>query len=361
MAHPPQHFTMRNLFIIICCSYFLISCQNQKPKDNSICEKFELESFKICDMSNESCEIISHDSMLFAAPSIIRIVTENLLAIKDMKNKENVICFINPVTRQYKKTLSTGKSTKEIIYISSIWCQNSSLYVYDDTGKILKIDCNPNTLETKISLFNRIKSQGIEVAPMLNGLYLMEHTEGRYQIISSDGEAIDTVGIFPTEEYPKDVKIINAACQVDMATSPDTTHIVCTNRDWNKIEIFTGKGKMEHYLSGPIEIDAKIEKVEFPGGAYSVMQKPGYSVFYGSSTSTKGFMVGYIGKKNLEKQKNGFNTILSFDWNGKPKNRYIFNQNITHFDYDEKTKSIYCIVENERSYEIVKYVLNNEE
>ena len=140
------------------CMTTLFGCQNKSFDDGSTWEKFDLNSFELCDMSNERYEIVSPDSIDFANPTNIRIVSDNLLAVEDTKKKESVICFLNPLTHEYTKTLSTGKSTSEVVHISNIWAQNKSLHCYESTGKILKLECNPNTFETKTSLMSCIST-----------------------------------------------------------------------------------------------------------------------------------------------------------------------------------------------------------
>lgn len=340
------------------CMTTLFGCQNKSFDDGSTWEKFDLNSFELCDMSNERYEIVSPDSIDFANPTNIRIVSDNLLAVEDTQKKESVICFLNPLTHEYTKTLSTGKSTSEVVHISNIWGQDKSLHCYESTGKILKLECNPNTFETKTSLIAKMQPQAMRVSPMKNGNYLMQHFEGRYQISTSGNQIIDTIGQFPVDEIPSDLKEINLACQVDMATSPDLNHIVCANRYWNKIEIYSGDGEDEHFLSGPIEVNAKVEKFNFPGGAYTVYQNPSYSIYHCVSATKKGFMVGYIGAKSKDYQQDGVTIILSFDWDGNPKKMYKFGHLIKHFDFDEESKSLYCIVQNEEKSKIIKYILN---
>lgn len=335
--------------------FSLTSCQE---RDTLTWEQFDLSSFQVCDMTEASYEVVSPDSINLAEGSGIQIVSDNLLAILDRKNKENVLCFLNPSTQQFAKTLSTGKSTKEVTYPTNIWSQDKSLFCYDVTGKILKIDCNPGTLETDISLVTKAKAQGMAVAPMAQGQYLMEHCEARYLILSPEGQGIDTIGVFPTEDYPEGEQAINSACQVEMATAPNLKHVVCVNRDWNKIEIYSGQGKNEHFLSGPIEIDAKIKRIDIPTGAYMLYQSPGYTFFRGVCTSNQGFMVGYIGLKEEDYHYEGVHTILSFDWNGKPLKMYTFKQGLTRFDYDAQSKSLFCIVQQDDKCEIIKYALN---
>ena len=244
---------------------------NTDTNNNSIhWENFTLSSFEKIDMTYKRGETVSPDSMDMHRPHIMRILSDRLIAIKDDKIKGKLLWILNLDNKKYIQTLYKGKSSTESNYIENMWTSDSSLFCCDDVGKILKIECNRQTMETNISLATKISPQSINATPMEMDKYLVEHIYGRYQVTNLNGDVLDTIGVFPTDQIPKEIETPNLACQVEMATAPNKKHIICANRYWNKLEIYSGNGETEHLLSGPIKIDSKITKKELSGNAYTI-------------------------------------------------------------------------------------------
>lgn len=348
--------------LFLCMLYtmcFFTSCRGEEVEKVI---KFSFEDFDTIRISSVQVYNETYNVPLFT-PLSIKVVSDSLIVILDSKLEEHFLTIVNTKNANVSYALGKGNGSEEALYIRNMYKKNDYVICYDKSGKVLSVKIDPKTLKSNIQRLTKLRTEAMFVCPTSDNGYLEESETCRYSRTDSQGNKLDEVGVFPVQKTPSGVAPVNAVFPVSMGLSPNLNYIVSANQFWNKIELYDGIGSYKKILSGPMEDDSDIQKRELPFG-HIFVTNPSYLVFQDVCVQNEGFMVGYIGldRRKVSKDKGallkGFNRIMTFDVSGKPLKMAEFDHYIQCFDYNTKTKELFCVVEIDSEYKIIKYVIN---
>ena len=176
--------------------------------------------------------------------------------------------------------------------------------------------------------------------------------------LDSTGRELKRYHTFPEIKLPADtLAISNVMVQSDLSVSPNGERIVMICKSFPYIQIFGGGDGEDIVLKGPTDLDVEIVAKETPYGSYFA-QDPMVFMYESVSAGDDSFFVGYNGvePKTEEDFGSGINSLLEFEWTGKPLRRIFFEKDIVAFDIDFKNKLIYTL-ENDPEPAIYRYNL----
>lgn len=324
--------------------------------------EYTLNEFKANQISANQSVTMGNDSLTIGNPASIGILSNGIVVVLDTQLKDHFLTFYNMQNTRFAHAIGKGMNPKEAVYIRSIQVQGDSVLCYDRAGKILSLKIDPSTMNVRILPLANVRRDALYAYQTADCGYLMDSETARYQRTDSKGAVLEEVGIFPVQKVPSGIAPNNSVFPVSVETSPDKKHIVCANQIWNKIELYDGLGHNARVLSGPKTDDSDIQKRELPFG-HMFVTSPSYLTFQNVCPQKDGFMVGYVGMDRKTAKETGaltmgFNQILTFAWNGKPLHLLSFDHYIKCFDYNDKTKELICIAENNGKNQIIKYDLS---
>ena len=128
----------------------------------------------------------------------------------------------------------------------------------------------------------------------------------------------------------------------------DGKRIVVTNLITDQIEIYDGQGDLVKLIKGPDHFDPDVvdlSKGNMTSYGYGEKARTAYVFPLAKKNS---FWAKYYGTTFDEIDSGPKSTVmLSFDWDGKPLDKYIIQANIVNFDVDESRGLIYGIIMTE--------------
>ena len=336
----------------------LVACQPKQEQEVTP-TKYTLDDFSVKEIPSSNATVISPDSMVLSSPSDLSLIYDSILVMPSTRTTDNALWLLNVKNKEYRKALTIGNGPSEVNELKYLWKTGNTLHACDKTGKVLTIEVNPADLSTHVSKEANLEVNLYALCTMSDGNYLTCGREDRYHIVDRHDSLLAKTGVFPVNEVPSGDRITYMNFSVEMKASPNLDHIVCANHKWNKIEIYDAKGKLKHWLDGPIDVTSDIVTHQIPNTPVSfVMIEPNYTFFRCAHTSDKGFMVSYDGTEFVPRSGQrsvGYNNILTFDWSGRPQQIYHFEQPFWNFAYDDKTKTFYMVIETNDEYKIIQY------
>ncbi len=352
------------IFVSALCVSMLIvsSCDTTGSKKGA--RSYDLSSFDAVDLSAIEPERVSPPEMILGMPFEICMVSDSILAFKDIRIGNRQLWLLNVNNGKSAQTLYYGNGPKECLGVSNIWKDNGYLFAggfYD--RKVLKIGINPDSLTSDIECIAEIPDDFLRVITLSDSCLLyapISIPDVRYLLARMDGSVIDTVGIFNLKDRVEEgLRPANHMFQMQMAFSPDKRYMVAPNIDWPMIEIYTTVSFNETIvLEGPVKTDSRIIERVSASGMIGYPQKPGWSMFRGLTSCNDGFVVGFVGRelKNIEDYNKGPESLLLFDWEGNPTKKIDFGREIVDFTIDFKSMTLYALV-NDPEPMVVKYAL----
>ena len=335
----------------------LTACQ-QGAQDGYL-STYTLDDFSVKEISQDKGTVISPKEMYISSCSKACLIYDSILAILDNRKTDYAVWLFNVKSQAYAQTLTIGNGPTEVNELRNLWQTGNTLHACDKTGKVLTIEVNPADLSTNVSKEAKLDVNLFALCTMSDGSYLTCGTKDRYRIVDCRDSLLGKVGVFPVNEVPSGQAIVNDFFMVEMKASPDRNHIVCANHRWNKIEIYDGKGNLERWLSGPIDVTSDIVMHMIPNTQIGyILFEPDYTFFLHAQALDNGFMVSYDDTESVpgsDKKPVGYYDILTFDWNGKPQTRYHFEQPFWTFAYDDNSHTMYMVIETDGEYQIIQY------
>ena len=131
----------------------------------------------------------------------------------------------------------------------------------------------------------------------------------------------------------------------------DGKRIVIPNELTDRIEIYDGQGDLIRLVRGPDHFDPDVVKISKGNMiSYNPGEKYRYAYLY-PVAKEGGFWAIYYGASYEEcmalDAENRFTSILSFDWDGNPLDKYIIPADVRFFGVDESRGLIYGIIMTE--------------
>lgn len=342
-----------------------VGCRQQHSVSERGNHMFELDDFVNIELSGSDTILTSPESDFLGIVKEIRVVNDSIIAISQARSDKNVILY-NLNSGQSQVANYRGLGPFEINNVGSISVDSCGRLIMAGMfdGKLISAtwndSCGSNAL---IELLPSPKEDCMKIIAYTKSGYLGLSTpphRRRILLLDSDGQIVDSLGSFPSVELPDSVYPTNFQFQSDFAFSPTHNKVVIVNKSWNEIGIYSiEESRDELSLSGPVFPELKMKQFGMPG-AMGQSPSPLWFLFSGVCATDKACAIGYIGvevKKDADFDRQ-INSILEFDWDGKPMRRFLLPHEAYAFDIDFSNNVIYSI-ENRPDPTLVKYVISH--
>ena len=157
-------------------------------------------------------------------------------------------------------------------------------------------------------------------------------------------------GYYRTESMTFPEEINWHAFDGKLVVRDDGKRMAVANLVTDQIEIYDGQGELIRLVKGPDHFDPDVMKTSQGGfGVFGYGEKAREAHIF-PLAKKNGFWSIYSGKAVYREQSNSsdkFKVILSFDWDGKPLDKYIIQADVVNFDVDESRGLIYGIIMTE--------------
>lgn len=353
---------MKKILTISCISFWIISActPSNSQQDKSESKVIELEQFSAIDLS-DSGSIVTDDADKLGAVNSIEVVDDGLIAICQNRPDAHVTLY-DAKTDSSLTVVARGGGPLEMLRVSSISRDaNSNLWLVGLMDrKVMKAKYKDSNEAMSVELTFKLPEDCLRGVTDGKGGIIALPTglrQSRLITLDSNGQVTDSMGSYPNVEIPADVKPNNLIFQSDIAYSPATNKIALACMSWNYINIVDRETKKTIELMLPIDAPIAFERFEM-GGAVSYNPKPLWLMFSGVKVTPESFLVGYIGAKVESPEDFGkqVNSILEFDWSGKPLRMFKFANDVVTFSISGDGKTLYT-VENNPDPVLYKYQL----
>lgn len=349
---------IRTFLSVLLCS-IMFGCVD-KTQSDMIGQKFKLDDFK--EVALGRGERLTDDPEILGVSKEIRVVSDSVIAISKLRSPISIAMY-NIRKNSYKNVIRKGIGPDEILNVTSMsrdGAGNVWLAGYGDR-KVVKANWdsqeeNRATIEIMPSPEDELYKAVTDSRGGLIGLPTF-FRESRVLLIDSCGFAIDSLGSFPKIEMADSIKPTNLIFQADLAYSPKVNKIVLSNKSVNEINIYSPEDKETKKLIGPVQAEIAVKSND-AGFGYVMSLTPLWLMFSGVTASDDCFAVGYIGVeiKNQDDFQRESNSILEFDWDGRPLRRFVPENEFVAFDIDFENGYLYTI-ENRPEPELIRYKL----
>lgn len=170
--------------------------------------------------------------------------------------------------------------------------------------------------------------------------------EDRFYIIdrtTMEKKGVQNPNIIFTDQLP--ASILSILFDAKMTMKPDRSKVALAGSYLDAIEIFNTNGEILNTIKGPEEgfnfAFDQAKSLEMNILSTNADTKKAYV----NICSTNQYIYAlYSGKrKGEESNYNLGNCILVFDWDGKPIKKYLLDQELIHFDINEKEQRLYAV------------------
>ncbi|MCM1111000.1 MAG: TolB-like 6-bladed beta-propeller domain-containing protein [Clostridium sp.] len=337
---------------------FLTACSTADNTED-INRTINPDEFSAVDMAGKGV-ILTENPEILGIISGIEAINNSAIAICQNRQDAHVIIY-NPETDSAQTVIKRGDGPDEMLRVSTmstgpegtLWLSG----MMDKKVVSVRMDNGVAVTSPEFRLpedFLRGATDGN------NGIIGLPATrrDCRLARVDQSGQIVDTLGVFPSVESEAEVSPSNFMFQSDIAYLPETEKAVVVCKSWNFIDIVDTRKNETISLTWPLDEPIKLEKFEM-GAMVSYNPKPMWLMFSGVDVTPKSIFVGYIGKKveSPEDIDTYSKTILEFDWNGKPVNKYEFENGIVAFSVSADGNNLYT-VENDPDPIMYKYSLN---
>lgn len=308
---------------------------------------FTLDSFETITLP--AGETYGSDGLFLGDPHIIRVHPDGYLVVLDVRNTDQV-AIIDLATGRIQTSVKHGRGPNEMISVRDITVRDGDIWLSGMSDqKILRLAYDSQQRGFTPEPVCRTADQFLRAVPFTGDRILTlasASSENRFHLLGRDGVTRDTVGVFPASGHiAETAKPNNAIYQSDISVSPDGRHTAVVCRSLEYIDIYDADMNLTARMQGPQGIDPGIKVIGSDAGARFV-QDPMWFVFNDVVSDNDGFAVGYIGisPKTDADFDAGINTILTFDWKGRPQKAYKLESDAVSFDIDRRNGRMYCLV-----------------
>ena len=329
---------------------------NVTSDDNAI----SFDDFKEVDLSSRA-EVITDNPDILGIVTNVKVVNDSIIAITLHSSAEQVILY-NLKSGEKQAVVRRGEGPDEMLSVSSLSVlSGDTLWMSGMMDRKVMTACwNPAGSKALTELrFTGEEDLLRGVADGKGGVIGLpaRGDSVRLLVLDSNGNRTDSLGVFPAAAMPEGAMPNNFLFQADIAYCPENGRLAVSNRSWNEIEIYSLPTREPVVITIPI--DGKIEIVgQDRGMGVSYNPSPFWLISSGVSAMPDSFAVGYIGVmvKNDEDFMRHIGSLLEFDWEGKPKRRFMLGEEAVAFDFDSKNGYLYTI-ENRPEATLVRYKL----
>ena len=283
----------------------------------------------------------------------------NSVVLLSPRSGENLLTRFEFETGDKELFLSRGRGPQELLGVGDMYVTKDTLFVYDtNERKILNYLRTPaDTLAYGFSII--VDDYYHRIIPTPKGDYLgSPMKDARFKIISRNGDSGEAVGSFLPVKGPREA-VNSQALQTLIAFSPDGSHVCSAYQNADCIEFYDSDLNLKSRLIGP-ERHVPEVTVWRRGDWYGYSPKPYFKAFMGLCATEKVVFIGYVGyeRKSGDPEK-GLNSILTFDWDGNCKERYILPFELVGFDIDADNRLVGVTFDHEHP-QLVRFPLPDE-
>ena len=362
---------MKNLFFLITMCCVVISCSRKKP-DGSMPETKNItnEDFKEHRLAYEVLPIEMTDfvwtmSMLDTLAFFLSEGGEDLVPIYDLKNNRRVGGVIKKGLGPTEMThSSTRVQINAVKGFAAIYDGQQKLFMafpLDVLTRLAAGDTNraftpfvkfySEKFNFDISALDTNVFAGLAHPQPVMETQSLIYSDRRITFYDRQGKVTaEKGGYYRTPEIKLPEEMNFAAFSGRIINRDDGERIVIPNEDTDRIEIYDGQGNIIRLIKGPDYFNPDVVDVSkgnmigyLPGEksrtayAFPVAKKSGFwAIYYGLS------------HKELEgRSEDSPTTILSFDWDGNPLDKYIIPADVRFFDVDESRGLLYGMMMTE--------------
>ncbi len=309
---------------------------------------FTLDSFETVALSAGAGKTYGSDGLFLGDPHIIRVHPDGYLVVLDVSNTDQ-LTIIDLATGRIQTSVKHGRGPNETISVRDITVRDGDIWLSGlSDQKILRLVHDRQQRSFTPETVCRTADQFLRAVPFTEERILTlasASSDNRFHLLGRDGITRDTVGVFPVSGHiAETAKPNNAVYQSDISVAPDGRHTAVACRSLEYIDIYDADMNLQTRLQGPQGIDPAVKVIGTEAG-YRFVQDPLWFVFNDVVADNDGFAVGYIGisPKTDADFDAGINTILTFDWKGRPQNAYKLESDIVSFDIDRRNNKMYCL------------------
>lgn len=334
--------------MLSCMAVLVASCSNRGQSEAGTISNVEytFEDFETVQIDSLKGTLVS-DDVDFGFGADIKVINDSIIAVRVIRSPYQVV-LLNLSSGKKQTAVSTGAGPLEMIRVSSLSANDGVLWLLGSSdNKVMTATWSDTddmaTVTPKYVAKGRMLNGIVDSKGRVIGLP-MDPKNVRACITDTTGNITTTFGAFPAVEMPDSVSPDNSMFQSNIAYNAKYDKAIIANRSWNIIEIYDFADSTCLNLIGPDKMDSKIEVTTTPN-VMMFDQKPLWLYLSGVSAGSESFCVGYVGVKVTCKEdyQRKTNSILEFDYNGKPLRRYKFDNDLMSFDIDFKNRIIYTI------------------
>lgn len=335
----------------------LASCSNRQGGEVPV-ELYTLDDFETVEMKDSDAVAVNVPGLDLLRPYRMKYAGEGRLVLQDDAHPEGMLTIVDTRQDTVMYHVSKGRGPGEMLSIFQMSVKDGDIWLSGTQDrKVMRVSIDAGIVSDTTFI---MKDEFMKAVPFgeESVLALSSPFSGRrLDLMTLSGETCDSVKVFPVLKDSPDTPADNALFQSEIAVSPDSRHTAVACLSFEYIDIYDGKLKLTHRLSGPEAVAQKAELISVPIGKI-YRQKPNYKIHNCLVCNDKGFMVGYIGLELTDPSQLAAQarTILSFDWNGKPGKAYHFESELTCFDIDRENNILYGLVAADEPY-ILKWQL----
>jgi len=168
----------------------------------------------------------------------------------------------------------------------------------------------------------------------------------RFTFYDREGNIVSEKGSFyktPEMKFPDDLN--SFAFYGGLICRYDGKRIVVFNGATDQLEIYDDQADLIKLVKGPDYFVPDIVRIDKNKTTRISLGEKNRDSYLDSKAKEKSFWAVYSGhNSHTQGMENKETTILSFDWDGKPLDKYIIPAKITNFDVDEANGLLYGII-----------------
>lgn len=296
------------------------------------------------------------DSMM--SPMSLDLYHGLLLTI-DRKGKHRLKVFDPQTGRELQSTLRTGRGTHEMLQPWIISIQHDTCWVFDSMSK--KIIALHGQYQDSLSICRELfikENTGNMVVSMGDGGFLGTGHADSIQFFASythGGQLKDAFGAYP-EFIPyensntiEDVVFYNTIYSGRLGLSLEEEKIAYAYIKFNSIDIYDLKGQLLHRISGPENIDVKVNRASPREGTVLFDSQPKYLAYRQVKVGPKEIWASHSGVVLTRENYTEIipRKIYCFSWKGKILRELRFDIPINNYAIDWENERLYCLSEKD--------------
>lgn len=324
----------------------MASCGDKAKETKS---DYEIADFEEVSLKETDRTLIIDNVDVLGRAAGVKVLNDSVLSVRRIRSEFPVMLY-NIANKQSVVGVVAGEGPEELVSVGALSSdKEGNLWLFGRADqKVLSVSWNGLDSLPVRTFHYKTPMLILGGAPLPDGdVFVMPTHENDVRLAKLDknGQEIGKIQSFPDLALPNDtLHLNNSMMQSDLSISPDGKHILVACKSLPSIQIIEEPTGRETLLNGPSNIDVEIISKETPSGRYFV-QQPMLFMFDGEAAGDDSFFVGYVGvePKTDDDFDKHINSLLEFDWSGKPLRRFVFEKDVMAFDIDFKNKRVYTL------------------